>query len=379
MQSAVIHQIKIIRSFHDFNGVPDNLTARIRAVSKKEIPKAAVTPLSTEDICRLLNVYEALKDVKKILPAMGSRGFWTRILAEKLGSLITYCSAEGSSAAPGHIDPKTLTDIYNYRNINDDTKVFGIVGNPVMHSRSPWIHNPGFIKTGFNGVYIPFLIDDLSMFLDNTNFLNIQGLSVTIPFKETVVPFLNRHSSDIDLIGSCNTIKKSSDGWSGINTDAEGFLLPLFQLLGKTTLNGTLCSVIGAGGAARAVVYALKKSGAEVCILNRTPERACSLAEVFSCEWGGLDNDGMKKISEFSNIIIQCTNIGMEPDIDADPVPGYKFTGNEIVYDIIYTPRNTRFLKRASKAGCRIIDGLSMLNVQGHLQFKYFTGINYPE
>ncbi|MBN2444032.1 MAG: shikimate dehydrogenase [Spirochaetales bacterium] len=378
--------VKIIRSFHDFSGVPHDLSRRIKALAKSpgELPKAAVMPQSTSEVYRLLQCYKECDHMDKILLGMGTFGFPTRILCSSLGSYLTYCSAPGASAAPGHIDPVTLTDLYRFREISPKTFVYGIIGNPVMHTFSPCIHNPGFARIGLDAVYLPFHVDSIKDFMEVAEFLDIRGFSVTIPHKENIIQFLDKKDQSVTQVAACNTVVKEESThkparYCGVNTDGIGFVEALKERLNKTSLDGLKVTTIGAGGAAKAIVFALVSEGAEVLIINRTVHRAEKLADSFHCAWAGLDDDGLLKMQDYSDIIVQTTSLGMEPNSNMDPVPGYTFKGHETVYDIVYKPEMTLLLKRAQKAGCSIILGKEMLLGQAFVQFRLFTGKEYPD
>ena len=373
--------IRIIRSFHDFSGVPPDLGKRIMGMARSagEIPKAAVMPKTAAELIRLMEVIRNPGiSGDRIILGMGSFGFPTRVLAKRLGSFLTFTSPGGTSAAPGHLDPETLERVYRYREIGAETRIFGIIGNPVMHTRSPYIHNPAFETLGLDAVYLPFQLDDIALFPRLTEIFDIEGLSVTIPHKETVIPYLSSTDEIVSAVGACNTAVKRGNEWFGTNTDVPGFLAPLCERLGGTIPEGFKASVIGAGGASRAVVAGLRSAGAAVLILNRTPERAAKLANEFGCSWAALNTEGFALMREFSDAIVQTTSAGMTPNEDADPSEGYEFSGKEIAYDIIYHPLTTRFLKRAGEAGCGVIRGDEMLMRQGELQFSLFTGKAYP-
>ncbi len=361
--------------------MPPDLTRRMSALARspREIPKAAVTLHGSLDLLRLLEVFEALGPVPKVLLGMGGYGFATRVLATRLGSLFCYSSPPQESAAPGHVDPKTLDELFRYHQVGGTTQVFGIIGNPVMHSLSPGIHNPGFTALGRDALYVPFLVDALEPFFQVADRLGIQGLSVTVPYKEKIIPHLARQDQSVSAIGACNTIRRGADGkWEGTNTDAPGFLSPLLSAFGGKLPPGLKATVIGAGGASRAVVHALAKSGAQVLVLNRTASRAEQLAREFNVQAAPLES-GHRLMAGFNELIVQTTKVGMSPIVDEDPVPGYRFTGSEVAYDLVYAPRTTRFLKRALAAGCRIIHGDQMLLAQAFEQFRFFTGSDYPE
>ncbi|MFP4384112.1 MAG: shikimate dehydrogenase [Spirochaetia bacterium] len=373
--------ITIIRSFHDFTGVPIDLTRRINSLTRREdeIPKAAVMPESSAAFLDLIKAYRELgllrnpRRRKVILLGMGEYGIPTRILAPLLGSWITFCSPPGTEAAPGHADPDLLLDLYRYGSINTETDIFGVIGYPVAHSRSPHFHNPRFRERGRNAVYLPFLVDSVTPFLESAEILNIQGLSVTIPHKKAVIPHISACDDTVRASGACNTMYRSGGAWRGTNTDIPGFLAPLEGI----TLKNMDTAVIGAGGAARGIIWALIGKGAKVTVYNRTPEKARKAAEELSA-LGSTEVTG-RHLDDLGaggtpGLIVQCTSVGMHPRISEDPVPGYRFRGSEIVYDIIYTPVKTAFIKRAEKSGCRIITGDSMFTAQAEQQFSLFSG-----
>ncbi len=375
--------VSVIRSFHDFEGVPPDLTDRVRRLArgKEEIPKAAVYPRGSRDLLRFFQAAAELRGIKKILLAMGPFGLPSRILTAKTGSYLSFCSRSGASAAPGHLSPEELIGLYRHSKVRAETPVFAVIGNPVMHSRSPAYHNLRFSQDGIDAVYVPFLVDDTEAFFRTADLIDMRGISVTIPHKQAVIRHTNEREESVERLSACNTLLRRSSGWYGCNTDVEGFLGPLRRCLDSGPASGGLSGkkacVIGAGGAARAVVYALLWEGMEVCILNRTEEKARGLAEEFgdigpAVNAGGLDARGMEMMKAHSFLIVQTTSVGMHPCLDADPAPGYVFSGNEIVYDIIYNPEITRFLTRAREAGSQCIGGMEMFNEQARLQYQLF-------
>ncbi|MCX7949439.1 MAG: type I 3-dehydroquinate dehydratase [Treponemataceae bacterium] len=377
---------RIIRSYHNFQGVDENLPERIRALRRHgdEIAKVAVMPQNLQDVARIFVAAEETQDVEKILLGMGPHGVCTRILAEKMGSYLTFASPRLDPAlpiaGPGQLDPKQLVNLYRFRDITKTTKVYGIVGYPLTATSSPEIHNRGFKNIKFDGVYIPFPADTLASFLELAEVLQIEGASVTVPYKEAILARLAGASPEVQKIGSCNTILRTSRGWFGYNTDARGFSDSLLTFIGKKDLKWKRCTIVGAGGVARAVAYEIHRLGGRACVVNRTVPKAKELAEPFGFAWGGLDSRGMELVEKYRDIIIQTTSVGMEgPDVDKDPLEQYRFTGKEMVMDLIYKPEITRLLERASRAGCRVLNGYDMLYRQAKLQFRLFTGQEYPE
>jgi 3-dehydroquinate dehydratase/shikimate dehydrogenase len=243
--------------------------------------------------------------------------------------------------------------------------VYGVIGNPVAHSRSPHIHNAGLAALGLDAVYLPFLVDDVREFLRVADLLGVSGVSVTVPHKLAVIPHLARQDPSVARIGACNTLVRAEGGWHGTNTDWPGFLAPLDRRFGSGGGSRIRATVIGAGGTSRAVVYGLRETGAEVLILNRTLAGASGIAQEFGCRAGG-------------DLVVQTTSCGMEPAVDCDPLPEYRFRGTELVYELVYRPAVTPFLGRAMAAGCRWIGGMEMLLEQAYEQFRLFTGSPYP-
>ncbi len=380
-EAALKGGTKIIRSYHNFEGVPDNLENIIRDLASRpgEIPKAAVYLNSSRDTLKFFKVFKKIRDIKeKIILGMGDFGFASRILYRQLGSMLSFCSVSGNSGAPGHITPEDIITLYRVKEINSNTSVFGIIGNPVMHSRSPLLHNKAYIRADLNAVYLPFPVDDIGSFFDLADILGIKGFSVTVPHKVGVIKYLDEKSPEINKIMSCNTVFRSGILWKGFNTDLEGFLEPLLSRIDSAGLKiGSLRNgaVIGAGGAARAVITALQSVGMYISVFNRSESRGAKLASETGISFFPLSRIDL--LSEF-DLIVQTTTVGMTPKDNETPVPGYKFRKDQIVYDIIYTPLETRFLKDAKAAGSITIGGMAMLTAQGIKQFEIFTNQQFP-
>ncbi len=376
---------RIIRSFHDFQGVGDDLPRRIAALrrSQDEIAKVAVMPKSLTDVAKLFRVARETAGMEKILLGMGPFGVSTRILAERLGSVLSFTSPRGESdldcAGPGQLDPVELVETYRFRELRPETRVFGIIGYPLTATSSPAIHNPAFSRAGLDAVYVPFRTDSLGDFFTLAEELELGGASVTIPHKESIVPFLRTRSAEVESIGACNTVIRDVPGWSGYNADAAGFSESLLAFMGKRHLRGKRVGIIGAGGVARAVAAEVRRLGGRACVLNRTPLRAKELAEPLGFAWGGLDERGSELLDRYADVIVQTTSVGMEPDVDGDPIGLYRFSGREIVMDLIYKPEKTRLLSRAEAAGCAVLNGRDMLDRQARIQFKLFTGMDFPD
>lgn len=371
--------LRVIRSLHDPAGVPTDLHARLERLARGpgEIPKAAVTPRSSADLDRFLRAAGSADGRERIVLGMGETGFCTRVLAGRIGSMLSYASAPGMAAAPGHVDPRTLAELYRVRSISPGTQVYGVMGNPISHSLSPLIHNRGLSAIGLDAVYVPFLVDDPAAFLPAADLLGVEGLSITIPHKQAVLPLLGVSDGLVEAAGACNTMWKTEKGWAGTNTDIEGFLQPLRQACGGAVPAALFAVVLGAGGAARGVMAALSSLKARVLVLNRSREKARDLAALFGAEWGPLDSEGARRAAG-AGLFVNTTRVGMGDSTDQEPLPSYSFSGREVVYDLAYGRRETALLSRARMAGCRTISGEEMLLAQAFLQFRIFTGREFP-
>ncbi len=376
---------RIIRSVHNMSGPEPNLLERVRKLrrTKDEIAKIAFMPRNLSDVTRLFREAKSCAAEEFILIAMGQYGLPSRILAPLVGSSICYASSEEAIRTAdnplGHLDPITLNEVYNIRNIHEGTRVFGVTGSPLAATSSPLIHNRGYRARNLDAVYIPIKADTIEESIEFAEETGITGLSVTFPFKETVLPNLAEISAETGEIGACNTIVRSANGWNGYNTDAPGFARALLEFLGRRDLRKLKVSIIGAGGAARAIAHAVKDLRGKACIFNRSTEKAYNLARQYNFKWAPLDTGSRMLLESYSDVIIQTTNVGMAPDTDHDPLDFYAFNGHEAVYDVIYKPEKTRLLRRAQKAGCRICNGYTMLQYQAHIQYKLFTGADYAE
>lgn len=365
--------IRIIRSLHDFERVPEDIFSRLYHLAEKgDIAKVAVTPRSFQDVLTLFRVEEELKEVEKIVIGMGDYGVCTRILYKRLGSMLTFVSA--NEVAPGQISAEKMKIEYRADQVNERTAIYGIIGNPVMHSASPVLHNRGFKAINFNAIYVPFLVDNVRSFFMFAEYVKMRGFSVTVPFKVDVLSYLGNITREVKQIGSCNTVVRVPGMWKGINTDYYGFIKPIMTDIDSGRIKNAL--VIGAGGASHAIVWALRNYGVKVTILNRTLSRAEDIARLNVCDFDRIEN--ADKYSGEVDLIVQTTSVGLFPDVDQNPIEGFRFTGKEIVYDIIYKPRMTKLLKEAQKAGCILHYGSEMLLEQGKLQFEAFTGYHYP-
>ncbi|MGB9628722.1 MAG: shikimate dehydrogenase [Thermodesulfobacteriota bacterium] len=248
--------------------------------------------------------------------------------------------------------------------IDSRTQLYGVIGNPVRHSLSPIIHNFMFRKMGLNSVYLAFEARDISKTLIGIRALGIRGLSVTIPFKTEVIPFLDKVDEVAEKIKAVNTIINEGGGLIGYNTDWLGAIKALEE---RVKLRNKKVLLLGAGGGARAIAFGLKERGCEVLISNRTKDKGKRLAQEF----------GFMAISSFEDIdvdiLINATSVGMSPDDRESPFPKRFLKEGMTVMDIVYHPLNTKLLQEARQRGCKTIDGLQMLIHQAIAQFEIWT------
>ncbi|MDR3115641.1 MAG: type I 3-dehydroquinate dehydratase [Treponema sp.] len=373
---------RIIRSYHNIHGVDDNLVELMRRLRHvgDELVKVAVMPHSLAEVVRAVKAARDTADMDKILLCMGNFGTPTRILAEQLGSPFSYTTVkERPAAGSGQLDPQELAELYRFRDITAKTRIFGITGFPLKVTFSPAFFNAVFTLEHTDAVYVPFPTDDIQAFIALAEELGIAGASVTVPHKEGILPYLTQVSEEVQGIGACNTIVSRPKGWSGFNTDAPGFSGALLHFIGKSTFRGKRITIIGAGGAARAVAAEVHRLHGKALILNRNVLRARDLAAPYRFAWGPLDNQGIARMDKYGDIIIQTTSAGMEGHTAVDPLELYTFSGKEVVMDLIYKPERTLCLQRAEAAGCRVLNGYAMLIGQAQLQYGHFMGLEFPQ
>ncbi|XP_059632659.1 bifunctional 3-dehydroquinate dehydratase/shikimate dehydrogenase, chloroplastic isoform X2 [Cornus florida] len=384
---------KLIVSSHNYVNTPSvedlgNLVARIQAAGA-DIVKIATTATDITDVARVFQITVHCQ-VPIIGLVMGERGLMSRILCPKFGGYLTFGTLEaGKVSAPGQPTFKDLVNLYNFRQISHDTKVFGIIGKPVSHSKSPILYNGSFKSVGFNGVYMHLLVDDIASFLQTYSSTDFVGFSCTIPHKEDALKCCEEVDPVAKSIGAVNCIIRSqTDGKIfGCNTDYVGAITAIEDGLrgschtSNTTgspLAGKLFVVIGAGGAGKALAYGAKEKGARVVIANRTYDRARELADIVGGDALSLaDLDSFHP--EDGMILANTTSIGMTPKVSDTPISKQALKSYTLVFDAVYTPKITRLLREAKEAGATIVTGVEMFIGQAYEQFERFTGFPAPK
>ena len=371
------NKTKIILSYHDFKKTPNNLTNVYNNIKKlnPDLIKIVTQSNSVTDNIKIFDLIKQSNNEKKKIIAfcMGSYGQFSRILSMILGSTITYGSVnENKKSADGQLTINELANYYRIKKLNKNTKIAGLIGNPVEHSWSHVIHNAAFDKLKINVVYLKFKVDKLEEFIEYFRRLNILGFSVTIPHKVEVIKYLDKINEKAKIIGAVNTIVVRDNKLIGYNTDCDGAIQALKQ---KTSLKNKNVVLLGAGGSTRALAYGLKEEGANITILNRTIDKAKVLAKYFNCNYGSLND-----LRNFDHgVLINTTSVGMYPKINNSIVPMNLIKKNSIVFDIVFNPFKTKLLQDAERKDCTIIPGFEMLIHGAILQFKLWIGKNAPE
>lgn len=267
--------------------------------------------------------------------------------------------------------------------ITGKTSRVGLLGWPVEHSLSPAMHNAAFAHLGLDWVYLPLPVNpgDVQAALKGLAALNFVGVNVTVPHKQAVIRYLDELSDAARITGAVNTIHLKEGKFWGYNTDAVGFLNSLIEA--NCHPKGLRIAVLGAGGAARAVVFALARAEAEsVTVLNRTAERAAflidDLAEVFPdsrLSFSALTDEALSSLDGHVDLVVNTTSVGMSPNVEGNPWPSAVPTPPKVTFcDLVYNPLETRFLAQARASGISTIDGLGMLVHQGAYAFELWTG-----
>lgn len=251
--------------------------------------------------------------------------------------------------------------------INAHTELYGIIGNPVRHSLSPVIHNQAFRRMGLNAVYLAFEVKSLEEAVVGIRELGIRGLSVTLPFKTEILPYLDNIEDVASKIKAVNTLILEGENLIGYNTDYCGALEALEE---KVDLKGKRVILLGAGGAARAIGFGLKEKGCQVALFNRSRIRAEVLARELECVHHSLSS--FKEMD--GDVLVNATSVGMYPFDTMSPVPKKILREGMVVMDIVYRPLKTKLLQEAKVKGCLTIDGLEMLARQGAAQLEIWTG-----
>jgi len=363
---------RLVLSSHDFSGPGGDLPATIAAMraAGADIPKVAITARDAADLALVRHLYSGAS-APLVAIAMGEHGLPSRLLAQAWGAAFTFARLDDDEgSAPGQPTVGELLGRYRLRSQRATTAVYGVIGSPVAHSLSPHIHNAAFAHEGRDAVYVPFRVEDPLAFWQACGAW-IAGLSITIPHKHDLISMMSGVEEPVTRIGAMNTIYRSDDGPIGANTDAVAIQYCLEQELGS--LAGRRVLILGAGGVAKAIAHAVQERGAQVMITNRSRDRA----EVLAAEVGGTAIDDRIAAGTPYDVLINGTSVGMGKP-DESPWPATAHRPGTLVFDTVYTPLETRFLKDAQRAGAATICGLQMFIAQAAAQYDRWFGRAAP-
>ncbi len=379
----------LILSMHDFQGRPKSLMSDILACAEEKacaIIKVVWQPMSVR---ACFEAFELLRNSAKPMIALclGELGQLSRLWAPRFDAFASFLALdEQHASAPGQLTIAAARDIYRWDALSSASKLFGVIGHPVAHSLSPKLHNRVFAAESIDAAYGQFDVAPsyeafkaLMVDIEARPWVGLCGFSVTAPHKENALRYLKEVGGDIDplaaTIGAVNTLRFDAEtGWRGINTDAPGAWQALSAAMADKQRDACEIKralVLGAGGAARAIVSVLIKNKIDVVVANRDMGRAETLVEAVggrACPWDQRTEQGF-------DLLVNGTPVGQVPDADACPWPAdVPMKPDAVVFDTVYRPHETKLLKLAEAAGALTVPGLSMLVAQAELQFVEWWG-----
>ncbi len=372
--------VGLIVSYHDFEATRD-LDAIYKRIApfKPEFVKIVPTATCLADNVTLMRFIERISDEASIIGiCMGDAGIISRVLGLRAGSVFTFAAATpGEETGPGQIAARTLVETYRIEEVDAATRVYGVAGDPVNKSLSPIMLNTAFRRETVNAVYLALHATDVKDLVTLVQQIPIQGVSITMPHKQAILPFLERMDPLSQKIGAVNTILRSKEDGKlyGFNTDVNGILIPLEK---RMPMRGAKVLVLGSGGSGRAAVFGLKEKGAEVYLLSRNAENAAKLAKQAGAKV--LKREALAKSS--FDVIINATPVGMADNPGEQILTAADFQAGlktRIVFDLVYNPVDTPLIRLARQQGITIITGVEMFVQQGARQFEIWTGKPAPE
>ena len=358
---------RVVLSHHVLDGMPPDLASRVRAMRGQAphgVIKVAVRTPTLGDCVRLRDTVGTGSD--QVVIGMGPAGLVSRVCPWLFDSQWTY----GGSAAPGQMPVRDLLDVYRVNATGRGTRIFALIGKPLGHSASPVMQNSAMASLQVNAVYVPIETDDGAEFLAAAEAFAIEGASVTAPLKRVWASLGVALDSAASEIGAVNTLRRRpGQPWEGHNFDVEGFVAPLIRRgLGVV---GQRVVILGAGGAARAAAWTMKRHGAAVEVAARRQDAADELAAglgVRAVPWPPAPD---------WDLLVNATPVGTWPAEGESPLAAEHLRGR-IVYDLVYNPAETTLLKLARAAGAQVIGGIEMLIGQALAQFEWWNGVPAP-
>ena len=361
---------RVLLSAHDFRRTPplDPLIP-VRLRSQVHAIKIAATARTLADSVRLLRF--ARKTPNSVTVSMGEIGLPARLLALRECSALAYAPVSAATAS-GQVSLRELKQVYRAHRLNRQTRVYGVIGNPIAHSLSPLLHNTAFVARNINAVYLPFQVKDLRDFLNSAVDFGLRGFSVTLPYKQAILKHLSDCEPLAAEIGAVNTVTVRNEGsLYGCNTDYVGVLRSLEK---KLHLSRSRVLILGAGGSARAAAFALARSGAAVCICARRESAARKLARAVGGEV--IPRRALRTAS--FDAILNATPVGMHPHAAISPLTPRELHCR-IVMDLIYRPERTQLLKLAAQKDIATVSGVEMFLAQGTAQWEIWMKRRAPE
>ncbi len=374
-----------ICSLHDLEGIPPRIDEIFDELTAGgSMAKIAYRADDVTDVIPLLKLLQtaAADSVPFIPAAMGEAGKFLRIIGPALGAAFSFSSLEtGNETAAGQLSAADMCDVYRFDRLSRNSQIFGVIAGDTSYSTSPYIHNAAFAAAEKDAVFVPLQTRDAAAFLERMVLpsreveLNFAGFAVTNPHKKAVLPLIANVDEAAAAIGAINTIRVESDGTlTGTNTDAAGFIAPLLRRSGE--LRGSRAAIIGAGGAARACIFALRQAGCEPTVFAREPNRASDVSADLDVPVEQLGEN--VDLGRF-DVVVNATPLGTKGKLQAfSPVAAHQLKGVKIAYDLTYVPAVTRFMSDAAAAGSEVIGGLEMLVEQAAAQHKFWFGTEAP-
>jgi len=372
------HTQRIV-SYHNFDETPDNLEEIHHKMAQMDpdiikIATMANNPIDNIKCLRLCRDSE----IPTTAFCMGEMGLISRVLCGRSGAPMTYATfSEDRQMAPGQLSYTQMKEDFLYDSITRETQILGVIADPVAHSLSPVVHNACIREEGLDMIYLPFRVprEYLEEFIEICPEMGIRGLSVTIPHKEKCLKCINVLDDNVAGIRAANTIVFKEVNAYGYNTDCTAALTSMKQTIQSIHPDEDIFTdrrflILGAGGVARAIAFGLSRKGASVTICARDYRKAELLAGALDCkplDWAGRANFK-------ATVLINCTSVGMHPNMDETPFDAEWFDKRTIVFDTVYNPEQTLFIKQARAAGCTTITGVDMFVRQAAEQFSLFTG-----
>lgn len=367
------HRAALVLSSHDFRATR-SLEQTLEKMLKisADFYKIVTTATTLSDNVAMMKFLQTQSDKHALIGlCMGEQGIISRVLGVRAGSVFTFASvSDDQKTAPGQISAQQLRSTYRIEQVDAATRIYGVAGDPIEHSLSPVIMNTALRRENVNGVYLALHAKTLKDLIYCAREIPLHGLSITMPYKQAILDYLDNTDTHTSKIGACNTVVRGQDGkLYGFNTDAAGIVRPLEQ---RISLESSKILVLGAGGAARAAAFGLRERGAEVWILNRSAAPAQKLARQAKART--IKRADLGKIS--FDVIINATPVGMGNSRDC-PLRENEVQA-KIVFDMVYDPVETRLLQIARNKGIHVIPGIEMFVYQAARQFEIWTGKPAP-